>query len=115
MTKEMKEALQKAAEGMEWSNGQIVLDKETFKPQSATTPLENLVCVPIPNKIKTAVLFGANWYRNNVWKLPDIKPDYDKHILAITTCGVFKGYPAEINPATIKMWAYIEDLLPDMK
>ncbi len=111
----MKEALQKAADGMECANGQIVIDKETFKPQSTTTVLENLVCVPIPNIIRTAVLFGANWYLNNVWHQPNEKPDYDKHILAITIYGVFKGYPAEINPATIKKWAYIEDILPDMK
>lgn len=115
MTEQMKQALQEAANGMQWSSGQILLDKATLKEQSALTPLENLVCVPIPNKIKTAVLFGANWYRNNVWNQPNKKPDYDKHILAITIYGVFKGYPAEINPATIKKWAYIEDILPDMK
>ena len=51
------------------------------------------------------VIFGANWSRNNVWKQPNKKPDYDKHILAITIYGVFKGYPAEINPATIRPMA----------
>ena len=89
MTEQMIQALQKAANGMQWANGQIVIDKETFKPQSATTPFENLVCVPIPDKIKTAVLFGANWYRNNVWHQPNEKPDYDRHIFAVTNIQAF--------------------------
>ncbi len=115
MTEQMIQALQKAANGMQWANGQIVIDKETFKPQSATTPFENLVCVPIPDKIKTAVLFGANWYRNNVWHQPNEKPDYDRHIFAVTNYSVYAGYFNGVNPATIVMWAYKEDLLPEMK
>lgn len=31
MTEQMKQALQEAANGMQWSSGQIVLDKATLK------------------------------------------------------------------------------------
>lgn len=136
MTDQMKEALHKAADGMEWAHGQIVIDKVTLKPQSSITPLENLVCVPIPNKIRTAVLFGANWYLNNVWH--DAKteePDEGKELILMFyqdngsrafRFGLYSchaqmvmvsnngGFPW-LKLSHYEKWAYIDDLLPYRK
>ena len=68
MTEQMKEALDKAARDLQWSQGSMLIDKKTLKPADpADVPLERLVYLPVPDKLDMAVHFGANWYRNNLW------------------------------------------------
>lgn len=133
MTEQMKQALDKAAKGQQWANGQILIDRETLKPANpATTPFERLMNIPVPDKIEVAVLFGANWYRNNIWhdkrEVPECKED-DQIIvygqtsagIGCSVCGIIedgviyspltdKEY--KWNQCPFTKWAYINDLLP---
>jgi len=132
MTEQMKQALDQAAKGLQWSNGQILLNKENFKPTDpAVTPLDKLVSVPIPDKLETAVKFGANWYRNNMWHPASEKPaGVDKagrDILIVTMGPVYYGNKLQTwhiisymtwdwvksHAGEFDKWAYLEDLLPD--
>ena len=132
MTEQMKQALDQAAKGLQWSNGQILLNKENFKPTDpAVTPLDKLVSVPIPDKLETAVKFGANWYRNNVWHPVSEKPagvdKADRDILIVTMGPVYYGNKLQtwhiisymtwdwvkLHAGEFDKWAYLEDLLPD--
>lgn len=82
MTEQMKQALDKAAERLQWSSGQMLIDKETLTPADpAVVPLERLVCLPVPDLIDTAAHFGANWYRNNLWHNADEEPTDRAHCL----------------------------------
>ena len=129
----MKKALDKAAKGQQWANGQILIDNETLKPANpATTPFERLANIPVPDKIEVAVLFGANWYRNNVWhdrrEIPKCKEGDQIIVFGQTSVGVgcsvcnVIGDRVIYSPLTQKVykwgecpftkWAYIEDLLP---
>lgn len=133
MTEQMQQALEKVAKGMQWTNGQILIDCETLKPANlATTPFERLTNIPVPDKIEVAVLFGANWYRNNMWhdrrEIPKCKEDDQIIVYRQTSAGVdcsICGMIAEgviYSPLTKKeykwgecpftKWAYIKDLLP---
>lgn len=88
MTEQMTNKLTDAAEKLQWCNGQMLLDKETLNPADpAATPFEKLVSVPVPDKIKTAVLFGANWYRNNVWHERMEEPEERAHCLIRFDCS----------------------------
>lgn len=117
MTEQMKQALDKAAKGQQWANGQMLIDRETLKPANpATTHFERLMNIPVPDKIETAVLFGANWYRNNVWHSANEKPDskYNSEYIVQMKEGYYRisyGYDARLFHNSIQ-WAYIEDLLP---
>jgi len=132
MTEQMKQALDKAAERLQWSSGQMLIDKKTLKPADpAVVPLERLVCLPVPNLIDTAVHFGANWYRNNVWHLSSEKPaDVDgvgRDILIVTMGPEYYGNKLQTwhifsymswewvktHAGEFEKWAYLEDLLPN--
>lgn len=132
MTEQMKQALDKAAKGQQWANGQILIDSETLKPANPATPFERLTNIPVPDKIEVAVLFGANWYRNNVWhdrqEIPNRKEDDHIIVCGQTSAGVGCSVCCMIadgviySPLTHKeykwgecpftKWAYINDLLP---
>ncbi len=133
MTEQMKKALDKAAERLQWSSGQMLIDKKTLQPADpAEVPLERLVCLPVPNLVDTAVHFGANWYRNNVWHEASEEPTttgkccfllikakglnaprvacYKPQNKELYICGydlhrTFENY-------LVEKWAYIEDILP---
>ena len=82
MTQKMKEALDDAAKGLQWSRGQILINKKTLKPADiSVTPLEELVSIPIPDEICHAVIFGANWYKNNMWHDRKEEPKDRAHCL----------------------------------
>lgn len=88
MTEQMKQALDKAAERLQWSSGDMLIDKETLKPADlAVAPLERLVHLPVPNLIDNAVHFGANWYRNNVWHERMEEPEERAHCLIRFDCS----------------------------
>ncbi len=133
MTKKLDDAAMK----LQWSTGQMLLDKETLEPADpAMTPLERLVSVPVPSKIEVAVHFGANWYRNNIWHDAKEMPVYKEsdpcgnQILVhgrtpqgegFTVCNMIDN-GLVYTPLTHKeyvwseckfeQWAYVEDLLP---
>ena len=136
MTEEMKGALDKAAKELQWSAGQILLNKDTFEPVNAATPLEKMISVPIPDKLYVATQFGVNWYLNNVWHdtiteepeeernlllmffLKDGKKTFDiglygKSSQKVWICqgGSFKW----LKLSLYAKWAYIEDFLPITK
>lgn len=129
MTEQMTKKLADAAK--------VLLDKKILKPADiAVTPLENLVSVPITCAIEHAVLFGANWYRNNVWH--DIKEEpvyreddpYHNQILVYGQSSAGKGFSVccmidsgiiyscvtekeyDWSKCKFDQWAYIEDLVP---
>lgn len=132
MTEQMKKALDKAAKRMQWANGQTLIDRETLKQADALTPLERLTSIAVPDKIETAVLFGANWYRNNIWhdkrEVPECKED-DQIIvygqtsagIGCSVCGIIEdgviyspltGKEYKWGECPFTKWAYINDLLP---
>ncbi len=123
MTEEMTKKLDDAAMKLQWSTGQMLLDKETLKPADpATTPLERLVSVPVPSKIDVAVHFGANWYRNNVWHSPKEEPEQGMALTIIEDDGTLTASYTMLEGGMnwekikdidgCKCWAYCEDLLP---
>lgn len=138
MTEQMKKALDKAAKGLQWSQGSMLIDKETLQPADpAVVPFNRLVHLPIPDKLDMAAHFGANWYRNNVWhevekEMPTYHDD-DIHtnqiaVIGDTSGGVSMAVCSMISkdeiysPVSRKeykwgecpftQWAYVEDLLP---
>ncbi len=138
MTEQMKIALDKAAAGLQWSNGQILLHKDTLQPADpATTPLDKLVSVPVPDKLYTAVHFGAKWYVNNLWHDIDEVPEYTEgddtanQIIVFGKTRTGKGCSiasmiaegilyAPVSGMTYKWgdcpfvkWAYAKDILTD--
>ena len=116
MTEQMKEALDKAAKGLQWSQGSMLIDKETLQPADpAVVPLNRLVHLSIPDKLDMAAHFGANWYRNNIWHDVTEVPDSNMELLVITEpfdapCVMTSNSDRFRDRA--KQWAYIEDLLP---
>jgi len=116
MTEQMKQALDKAAKGLQWSQGSMLIDKETLQPADpAVVPLNRLVHLPIPDKLDVAAHFGANWYRNNIWHDATEVPDSNMELLVITEpfdapCVMTSNSDRFRERA--KQWAYIEDLLP---
>lgn len=134
MTEQMKEALDKAAEGLQWSSGQMLLNKDTFEPADTTVvPLDKLVSVPIPRKIDVAVHFGANWYLRNVWH--DAKkdePEEQKELILLSFLnngersfrfGLYSSHAKMVMVSNngdfpwLKLshydkWAYMDDFLP---
>ena len=136
MTEQMKQALDQAAKGLQWSNGQILLNKENFKPADpAVTPLNKLVSVPLPDKLETAVKFGVNWYLNNVWhdaKTED--PDEEKQLILLSHLNNgeasyrFALYSDHARTVMVsnngaypwmklsyyEKWAYVDDFFPDI-
>lgn len=124
MTEQMKKALDKAAKGLQWSQGSMLIDKKTLEPADpAVVPLERLVHLPIPDKLDMAAHFGANWYRNNVWHSPDEEPKHgegfaiiDRNGILIASYNMMEGIGMswekikEIDGC--QCWAYCEDLLP---
>lgn len=115
MTEQMKIALDKVAVGLQWADGQILLHKDTLKPADpATTPLDKLVSVPVPDKLYVAVHFGAKWYIKNVWHNADERPQSNKECLVKTHPNdaymVMTSNSDHFRLA--KEWAYIDDLLP---
>lgn len=117
MTDKLNELLDKAAKGLQWSSGGMLIDKETFQPADpAVVPLERLVYMPIPDKMDIAAHFGANWYRNNIWHDATEIPDSNMELLVLTEpfgspCVMTSNSDRFCERA--KRWAYIEDLLPD--
>lgn len=123
MTEQMKQALDKAAEGLQWSQGSMLIDKKTLQPADpAEVPLERLVHLPVPDKLDMAVHFGANWYRNNVWHSPKEEPEQGMAFAIIegdgTLTASYTMLEGGMNWEKIKdidgclCWAYCEDLLP---
>ena len=123
MTEQMKKALDKAAKGLQWSQGSMLIDKNTLEPADpAVVPLERLVHLPIPDKLDMAAHFGANWYRNNVWHSPDEEPEQGMAFAIIegdgTLTASYTMLEGGMNWEKIKdidgcqCWAYCEDLLP---
>ena len=123
MTEQMKKALDKAAKGLQWSQGSMLIDKKTLEPADpAVVPLERLVHLPIPDKLDMAAHFGANWYRNNVWHSPDEEPEQGMAFAIIEGDGALTAsytmLEGGMNWEKIKdidgcqCWAYCEDLLP---
>mgnify|MGYP007012505945 CR=1 FL=1 len=136
MTEQMTKKLADAAKGLQLSNGQMLLDKETLKLADLSTPLERLVYVPIPEKIESAMWFGAYWYRDNVWH--DIKEEpvyreddhYHNQILVYGQSSAGKGFSVccmidngiiyscvtekeyDWSKCKFEQWAYIEDFVP---
>lgn len=120
MTEQMKQALEDAANGLAWSQGQIILDKETFKQDISNIPIERMVVVPIHDKVRTSVLFGANWYLNNVWHDGSEKPTDIEATLLIRTKNDLYGlkmymWLSKEEVENMKMWAYLHDILPTIK
>ncbi len=127
MTEQMKIALDKAAVGAQWADGRILLNKDTLQPADpATTPLDKLVSVPVPDKLYIAVHFGAKWYIKNVWHDINEKPDMSKFVvfsdgkesMTPPMRNPFDDFPMLIEVANkkygggYKVWAYADDLLP---
>ncbi len=115
MTEQMEIALDKAAVGAQWADGRILLHKDTLQPADlATTPIDKLVSVPVPDKLYIAVHFGAKWYIKNVWHDAEEKPQSNKECLVVThpnnACMVMTSNSKHFE--LVKMWAYIDDLLP---
>lgn len=129
MTEQMKQALDKAAKGLQWSQGSILIDKKTLKPvDPAEVPLERLVHLPVPDKLDMAAHFGANWYRNNMWHNVSEEADLSKYVLLYDEADGYMsppcrfpfrdmpGFVSAMNRkygANYTKWAYMEDLLPD--
>ena len=126
MTEYTKEILDNAVNNLAWSQGQIILDKETFEQDISKIPLERMIVVPIPDKVKTAALFGANWYYKNIWHDETEIPKYNLNGITdfiISSCfGHIKGEAhtytpeqwsahLEFNANSKFRWAYEEDLI----
>jgi len=123
MTEQMKKALDKAARGLQWSQGSMLIDKKTLEPADpAVVPLERLVHLPIPDKLDIAAHFGANWYRNNVWHSPDEEPEQGMAFAIIEDDGTLTASYTMLEGGMdwekikdidgCQCWAYCEDLLP---
>jgi hypothetical protein len=124
MTEQMKQALDKAAKGLQWSQGSMLIDKETLQPADpAVVPLNRLVHLPIPDKLDMAAHFGANWYRNNIWHSPDEEPEHGEGFAIIDRNGILiASYNMMVGSSMswekikeidgCKCWAYCEDLMP---
>lgn len=126
MTEQAKNALNKAAKDLAWSQGQIILDKETFEQDISKIPLERMVVVPIPYKVETAVQFGANWYHKNVWhdctKVPKYNLNGVTDFIVSSAYGHIEGVAHTYTPDQWSAhlgfnqnrefrWAYEEDLI----
>lgn len=126
MTEHAKKTLDKESKKLAWSQGQIVLDKETFEQDVSKIPLERMVVVPIPDKVETAVLFGANWYHKNVWhdctKVPRYNYNGITDFIVSSAHGHIEGEAHTYTPEQWSahlgfnanrefLWAYEKDLI----
>ena len=126
-------ALKNTAKARQLVDGQIAIDRKTLLPASpAKTPCDRIVTIPISGKIESAVLYGANWYRNNIWHPTNEDPDEGKDLLltAKTSKGDTAYYIGLFDSSSRKVlitvrtgfpwlpishferWAYLDDLLP---
>lgn len=130
MTEQAKEALDKEAKKLAWSQGQIILDKKTFNQDVSKIPIERMVVVPIPDKVEMAALFGANWYHKNVWhdctKVPRYNYNGVTDLIVSSAYGHIQGVAHTYTPDQWSAhlgfnanrdfkWAYEKDIIDMME